>query len=181
PRSDRLAHHLCRRHDGRAASVQALGAAPRSERCWRAADAARRKPLFLCRLCALLRPRRAVGLDSDLHAVVAGLPVRRARLCDHAIARLLDVRRSFRSTARSRHRRNTLRPLSRNRLTREPCLHFGVFPLPDLAGFGRIGASTMGSLLSPRLWVVIAAYNEARVIDRVVGDVARRGYSIVVV
>jgi glycosyltransferase involved in cell wall biosynthesis len=39
----------------------------------------------------------------------------------------------------------------------------------------------MGSLLSRRLWVVIAAYNEARVIDRVVGDVARRGYSIVVV
>jgi glycosyltransferase involved in cell wall biosynthesis len=32
-----------------------------------------------------------------------------------------------------------------------------------------------------RIWVVIAAYNEARVIGRVVGDVARRGYHVVVV
>jgi glycosyltransferase involved in cell wall biosynthesis len=31
------------------------------------------------------------------------------------------------------------------------------------------------------VWVVIAAYNEARVIARVVGDVARRGYHVVVV
>jgi glycosyltransferase involved in cell wall biosynthesis len=34
---------------------------------------------------------------------------------------------------------------------------------------------------SPRIWVVIAAYNEARVIARVVGEVARRGYHVVVV
>jgi glycosyltransferase involved in cell wall biosynthesis len=34
---------------------------------------------------------------------------------------------------------------------------------------------------SPRIWVVIAAYNEARVIAHVVGDVARRGYHVVVV
>jgi polyprenyl-phospho-N-acetylgalactosaminyl synthase len=32
-----------------------------------------------------------------------------------------------------------------------------------------------------RIWVVIAAYNEARVIGRVVGEVARRGYHVVVV
>ncbi len=32
-----------------------------------------------------------------------------------------------------------------------------------------------------RIWVVIAAYNEARVIARVVGEVARRGYRVVVV
>jgi polyprenyl-phospho-N-acetylgalactosaminyl synthase len=32
-----------------------------------------------------------------------------------------------------------------------------------------------------RIWVVIAAYNEARVIARVVGEVARRGYHVVVV
>ena len=32
-----------------------------------------------------------------------------------------------------------------------------------------------------RIWVVIAAYNEASVIARVVGDVARRGYHVVVV
>jgi glycosyltransferase involved in cell wall biosynthesis len=31
------------------------------------------------------------------------------------------------------------------------------------------------------IWVVIAAYNEAKVIARVVGDVARRGYRVVVV
>jgi glycosyltransferase involved in cell wall biosynthesis len=31
------------------------------------------------------------------------------------------------------------------------------------------------------VWVVIAAYNEARVIARVVGEVARRGYRVVVV
>ena len=31
------------------------------------------------------------------------------------------------------------------------------------------------------IWVVIAAYNEAKVIARVVGDVARRGYHVVVV
>jgi glycosyltransferase involved in cell wall biosynthesis len=31
------------------------------------------------------------------------------------------------------------------------------------------------------IWVVIAAYNEASVIARVVGDVARRGYAVVVV
>ena len=31
------------------------------------------------------------------------------------------------------------------------------------------------------VWVVIAAYNEARVIARVVGEVARRGYHVVVV
>jgi glycosyltransferase involved in cell wall biosynthesis len=31
------------------------------------------------------------------------------------------------------------------------------------------------------IWVVIAAYNEAKVIARVVGDVARRGYQVVVV
>jgi polyprenyl-phospho-N-acetylgalactosaminyl synthase len=34
---------------------------------------------------------------------------------------------------------------------------------------------------SPRIWVVIAAYNEASVIARVVGEVARRGYHVVVV
>jgi polyprenyl-phospho-N-acetylgalactosaminyl synthase len=33
----------------------------------------------------------------------------------------------------------------------------------------------------PRIWVVIAAYNEASVIARVVGEVARRGYHVVVV
>jgi glycosyltransferase involved in cell wall biosynthesis len=33
----------------------------------------------------------------------------------------------------------------------------------------------------PRIWVVIAAYNEAKVIARVVGEVARRGYHVVVV
>jgi glycosyltransferase involved in cell wall biosynthesis len=32
-----------------------------------------------------------------------------------------------------------------------------------------------------RIWVVIAAYNEARVIARVAGEVARRGYHVVVV
>jgi glycosyltransferase involved in cell wall biosynthesis len=32
-----------------------------------------------------------------------------------------------------------------------------------------------------RIWAVIAAYNEAKVIAGVVGDVARRGYSVVVV
>jgi polyprenyl-phospho-N-acetylgalactosaminyl synthase len=32
-----------------------------------------------------------------------------------------------------------------------------------------------------QIWVVIAAYNEARVIARVVGEVARRGYRVVVV
>jgi len=32
-----------------------------------------------------------------------------------------------------------------------------------------------------RVWVVIAAYNEAKVIGRVVGDVTRRGYPVVVV
>ena len=31
------------------------------------------------------------------------------------------------------------------------------------------------------IWVVIAAYNEASVIARVVGDVAQRGYNVVVV
>jgi glycosyltransferase involved in cell wall biosynthesis len=39
----------------------------------------------------------------------------------------------------------------------------------------------MADLLSQRAWVVIAAYNEARVIDRVVGDVLRCGASVVVV
>jgi polyprenyl-phospho-N-acetylgalactosaminyl synthase len=34
---------------------------------------------------------------------------------------------------------------------------------------------------SPRIWAVIAAYNEASVIARVVGEVARRGYHVVVV
>src|SRR5690242_12514906 len=33
----------------------------------------------------------------------------------------------------------------------------------------------------PRIWVVIAAYNEAKVIARVVGEVALRGYHVVVV
>jgi len=33
----------------------------------------------------------------------------------------------------------------------------------------------------PRIWVVIAAYNEASVIARVVGEVALRGYHVVVV
>ena len=32
-----------------------------------------------------------------------------------------------------------------------------------------------------RIWVVIAAYNEAGVIARVVGDVLRPGYNVVVV
>src|SRR5215467_14180926 len=35
--------------------------------------------------------------------------------------------------------------------------------------------------LSLRVWVVIAAYNEAAVIGRVINDVKRRGYSVVVV
>jgi glycosyltransferase involved in cell wall biosynthesis len=39
----------------------------------------------------------------------------------------------------------------------------------------------MADLLFQRVWVVIAAYNEARVIDGVLGDVVRCGYSIVVV
>src|SRR5207302_8419601 len=40
-------------------------------------------------------------------------------------------------------------------------------------------ASSMAANMS--IWVVIAAYDEAKVIARVVGDVARRGYHVVVV
>jgi glycosyltransferase involved in cell wall biosynthesis len=39
----------------------------------------------------------------------------------------------------------------------------------------------MEYVLPPRVWVVVAAYNEASAIGRVVSDVARRGYRIVVV
>jgi glycosyltransferase involved in cell wall biosynthesis len=44
-----------------------------------------------------------------------------------------------------------------------------------------IGLSAMEHVTPARTWVVIAAFNEASVIHRVVDDVARHGYNVVVV
>ncbi|HSV25556.1 MAG TPA: glycosyltransferase family 2 protein [Xanthobacteraceae bacterium] len=45
----------------------------------------------------------------------------------------------------------------------------------------QVGISSMERNLSSQVWVVIAAYNEASVIHRVISDVACRGYSVIVV